>query len=238
MTTVNSNLNSPRKEIVRIFSELISKIETTSFQKVLVIGGPPSEPELLELKNLTNLEVHFAGVEKIEDINWHYLDANSAQHNIVHKFDFILCSQVLEHLWNPVQAFSIISDLLKKDGYAWIACPANNFPHGSPHFYSSGYSLEFLESAAKHARLNTIKCGLLANQRIHYYRQLLQLWPNSFQFKYPLLAYFPILGSLRQKISWQFRSLPYRFAIGCSSKDFSQKPEYGVEVWMLTKKYS
>jgi SAM-dependent methyltransferase len=238
VASVNANLTSPRKEVVRVFSELISKIDKSSVQKVLVIGGPPSEPELLELKSLHNLEVHFAGVEEIDDDNWHFLDANSSQFITAHKFDYILCSQVLEHLWNPVQVFLIISGLLKSEGHAWIACPANNFPHGSPHFYSSGYSLEFLESAAKYAGLTNIKSGVVANQRIHYYRQLLQLWPNSFQFKYPLLAYYPINGSFWKKITWQLKSLPYRLAIGLSSKDFSDKAEYGVEVWILTKKDS
>jgi SAM-dependent methyltransferase len=59
--------------------------------------------------------------------------------------DAILCSEVFEHLPNPVQAIEEFSRLLKKGGQLILTAPFCSVTHFSPYFYSTGFSKYFYE---------------------------------------------------------------------------------------------
>ena len=55
-------------------------------------------------------------------------------------FDAILCSEVFEHIPEPVKALKEFNRLLKIDGVLILSAPFCSLTHFSPHHYSSGYN--------------------------------------------------------------------------------------------------
>lgn len=84
------------------------------------------------LKSLKNFEFSklsgtdlFQRPENLESqINWYELDLNE-EIKIDDKFDFIICSETIEHLENPRHIFRSISKLLKKNGVLILTMPNN-----------------------------------------------------------------------------------------------------------------
>lgn len=60
-------------------------------------------------------------------------------------FDVILCSEVLEHLSNPVNALNELSRLLKRGGRIILTAPFCSLTHFAPHHYSTGFNRYFYE---------------------------------------------------------------------------------------------
>lgn len=58
-------------------------------------------------------------------------------------FDAIMCTEVLEHLPNPIQALNEFSRLLKVGGHLIITAPFCSLTHFAPYHYSSGFSSYF-----------------------------------------------------------------------------------------------
>lgn len=54
--------------------------------------------------------------------------------------DVILCTEVLEHLVNPLLAVKEFSRILKKDGELLLTAPFCSLVHMAPYFFSSGFS--------------------------------------------------------------------------------------------------
>lgn len=61
-------------------------------------------------------------------------------------FDAVLCSEVFEHLPNPLLALSEFSRLLKSDGILILTAPFSSLTHFSPHHYFSGFNRYFYET--------------------------------------------------------------------------------------------
>ncbi len=60
-------------------------------------------------------------------------------------FDVILCTEVLEHLPNPIKALEEFQRLLKKDGILILTAPFCSLTHFAPYHYSSGFNCYFYE---------------------------------------------------------------------------------------------
>jgi ubiquinone/menaquinone biosynthesis C-methylase UbiE len=60
-------------------------------------------------------------------------------------FDAILCSEVLEHLPNPIQAIKEFSRLLKKNGQLIITAPFCSLTHFAPYHFSTGFNRYWYE---------------------------------------------------------------------------------------------
>jgi ubiquinone/menaquinone biosynthesis C-methylase UbiE len=58
-------------------------------------------------------------------------------------FDVILCTEVLEHLPDPVQALREFSRLLKPDGQLIITAPFCSLTHFAPYHFSTGFNRYF-----------------------------------------------------------------------------------------------
>lgn len=83
--------------------------------KVAVIGGDSNEPELRILKSIgAKFDLSLLGVEPRSL----FLDLTIENTfiGLENKFDIVLCSQVLEHVYNHENAFILMSRLLRKDG--------------------------------------------------------------------------------------------------------------------------
>ncbi len=60
-------------------------------------------------------------------------------------FDAIMCTEVLEHVPDPVAALKEMNRLLKKDGYLLITAPFASITHFAPYHFASGFNRFFYE---------------------------------------------------------------------------------------------
>jgi len=222
-----------------LLREVDRHFSTQPLMKVAVVGGSADEPELKTLQEIFNLSVSFFGVEPLESEDFTYLDLNSgvpvSDHH-VGEFDLILCSQVLEHLWNVPQAFIHFRDLLRTGGLAWIACPYSNFFHGSPHFYSTGYSPDLIIKLTEHQGMQVVRFGFVGSKRLYRSRHLLAYWLSDRQLRNPLLAYYGIPGGYLKKLLFNLKIIPERIILSLTSNSESHNEFDAVETWALIKK--
>jgi SAM-dependent methyltransferase len=61
------------------------------------------------------------------------------------KFDVVLCTEVLEHVPDPVRAFEIMTALLKPKGTIIITVPLMSLTHYAPFWFQSGLSQYWFE---------------------------------------------------------------------------------------------
>jgi SAM-dependent methyltransferase len=204
-------------------------------KKILVLGGGPDEPELQFFQS-DSTEVFYFGIEKPPNVeNFTFFDLD--QVNVCNqKFDLVICNQVIEHLFRLQNAFAAICSLIKPNGLLWITAPANNFRHGSPHYYSAGYSIEFLEKNLAESEFVALESGELSSQRVYLYRHLLRIWPTEFQIRFPIVAYFGTQGSFFTKMIYNIKTLPARFLISFSNKKWLVNGEFPIETFGLYKK--
>lgn len=217
---------------------LIPGVQKSLQKKVLrvaVIGGGVDEPEIPILEKYFALDIDFIGIEPVTGENFHYLDLNTSNDSADNslKYDLVLCNQVLEHLWNVPNAFLNISKLLLPGGLAWISCPFSNFFHGSPEFYSSGYSPDLIEKLGSYFNFKILDSGFSGSKRIYRTRHILNQWASDKQVNWPLFSYFGVSGSVLQKILYNFRIFPERILLALSSKTDQQNPYHAIETWAL-----
>lgn len=77
-------------------------------------------------------------------------------------FDFILCTEVLEHVADWEQAFTNISSLLKPGGRILITCPFFYILHEQPYDFCRSTPYMLKHYAARHG-LNEIRMDMLGN---------------------------------------------------------------------------
>ncbi len=219
----------------RFFEALARTGEDIQIRKILVLGGGPDEPELRYLQVASN-DISYFGIEKPSGVQkFVYLDLDQFN-ECNQKFDLVICNQVIEHLFRLQNAFATISSLLNPHGLLWITAPANNFRHGSPHYYSAGYSREFLEKNLEDHEFVALESGELSSKRVYLYRHLLRIWPTELQMRFPLVAYFGTEGSYFRKIIYNFKTLPQRILISFSRGHWEVNGEYPIETFGLYKK--
>lgn len=86
-----------------------------------------------------------------QNVNWKYkkIDIISDITSIPKPdgyFDAIMCTEVFEHLPNPIMALKEFSRLLRSGGYLIITSPFCSLTHFSPYFYYSGFAQRFYET--------------------------------------------------------------------------------------------
>jgi len=231
-----TNLVQPRDWLVKRLTENIERLpKSLDFNRILVVGGGPGEPELRIFEQGSG-EIFFAGIDSDgSDENFLYLDLN-LEEEIDKTFDLVLCNQVLEHLYNPNRAFSNLERLVVPGGLLWITCPANNYRHGSPEYYSAGYSWEFLVRNLENAGFVNIDSGELSSKRIYLYRHLLKIWPTEVQIQFPLFAYFGAQGNIFRKLFYNLKTIAYRVIIVLGNRKWVLNGPHPIETFGFFKK--
>lgn len=69
------------------------------------------------------------------------------------KYDLVICTEVLEHLPDPVAAMEKLSTLTKSGGYILITVPFLSLMHQNPYWFSSGLSPFWFEHWAEELNL-------------------------------------------------------------------------------------
>jgi hypothetical protein len=78
------------------------------------------------------------------------------------EFSLVLCTEVLEHVPDPVAALRKMSELCQVNGYIIITCPFLSLMHQAPYWFSSGLSPYWIKHWSREFNLEVIKvevCG-------------------------------------------------------------------------------
>lgn len=165
------------------FKDLISKnLINKKAVDVAIVGGSLDEIELMFVENKST--VRLFGIENYQT----WLDLNITSEN-KQKFDLVICNQVFEHIWHINNAFLTLKNMLKERGLLWISCPHSNMAHGSPSFYSTGYTNSFLDNHATLIGLQKIKSSSFGSKRIYHYQHVMHCWPTAREYFNPV-SYF------------------------------------------------
>lgn len=225
-----------RDFLVQELKSWLEKLSPTIIQ-VAVVGGSPSEPELKIVKALyPSAEITFLGIEALGDgVNFIDFDLNVPQSSNCH-FDLVICCQVLEHVWNVQVAMSNLRSLVvPSTGLLWINCPASNMVHGSPHYYSAGYSPEMLEKLAHNNSLEVLQCGSVGSRRMHFFTHALQYWPSKFELAHPIISYRPLRNYGRKIVQESIRGSLGRLYAALLSNKKSVDLQYATETYLLAR---
>jgi SAM-dependent methyltransferase len=224
--------NFSREYLLTLFCENFTKIRIpdTGTMRIGVVGGSSNEPELKMLDRLGySIELSVIGIEKDSDI---FLDLNLRNPNQIRKFDLILCSQVLEHVWNIENSFFNLVNMLEIGGLLWLSCPASNRCHGSPEFFSAGYSELFLRKHLTNHGLNVLNAGSFGSHRNYVATHWLDTWLTRRGHRWPLLFSYenkPLFSRIALSIRFSFRNLYLSFL----SLRVTHNPRFATESWAL-----
>ena len=201
---------------------------------VAVVGGNLSEPELLALQKLGfNLKVTILGVEMSGDS---YLDLNIPIGVEQLNFDIVICSQVLEHVWDLDSAFRNLYLLLGPNSLLWISSPASNRFHGSPEYFFAGFSEDLLRKMALKFGFKDVRTGTFGTHRNYIATHSLDIWLSPRGHRFPILFAFDSKEPLIRLIltfRYFFRLIYLSFLSG----KLSLNPRYASESWVLARKH-
>jgi hypothetical protein len=202
-----------------------------------ILGGSPKEPELLELLRIyPNAKVTFLGIEKgLSEEPFIELDLNTSR-GLDLAFDIVICAQVLEHVWNLDNSITILSEVINpRGGFLWLNCPASNMVHGSPEYFSAGYSHKMIAKNLENHQFEIIFSNSIGSRRLYFFTHTLQYWPTKFELAHPLLTYRPLRSYGRRLIPETFLGFFGRlYALFLSNEELSNS-QYDTETFVLAK---
>ena len=229
------SVSHAREVLMCFFFEEFKKLNLKKVNKVAIVGGTAHEPEISILRQLLpSFELSILGVDNLADT---FFDLNMTHSSHSEKYDLILCSQVLEHIWSHGNAFIQLQKLLATDGYLWISCPASNRAHGSPDYFSAGFTSSFLANHAMQVNLNIQGSGSFGSKRNYFAVHLLDSWLTPNGHRWPILFCFEGKSYWKQ-IVLTLRYLPLILMLHFVSKKLTTSPRYSTESWMLAYKNS
>jgi len=203
---------------------------------VALVGGSSHDPELASLKREGILNVDYFGIEpepgkerfKILDLNEKTIMSNS--------YDLVICSQVLEHVWNQAAAFENLCELTKPGGWLWIGCPASNFPHGAPDYFSAGYTSSMIANNLRKRGLSILSEGMVGSDRYYSTQHVFRYWLTESEHRSPLLGYkFRGRNSIR-KLGKMVIDLPKMLFAESRSPKITTSVEFATESYVFARK--
>lgn len=219
--------------VVEIFEKSLAEVGN-EFQKIAIVGGSSKDPEIEFLKKkFPNLDISYFGIDNYGlETNWSNLDLNylTVQEKT---YDLVVCSQVLEHVWNQSAAFTNLKTLVKEGGYVWINCPASNIAHGSPEYFSAGYSPEYLVKNLCAENFELIAAGAVGSKRYYFATHLLRLWATPLEHKSPIFGYRMSRPFTKGKLLEFLKRLPGRVMMAFWKPTLINKIEFATESYFL-----
>lgn len=97
--------------------------------------------------------------------------------------DFVLCTEVLEHVPDPIRVFDKLSRVVNHDGFLIFTVPFSSLMHQAPYWFQSGLSPFWFEYWAKEFRIEIIELTVYGD----YIDQMSQEMGRLF----PFLRYVP-----------------------------------------------
>jgi len=225
------NSNVLRNRIVIDFrAECLSVGEV---RKVAIVGGSLDDHEVFEVKKLfPNSIIDVYGIEP-EQI---FMDLNLPPIKRS-EYDLVLCTNVIEHIWNHENFAKNLIGLVGLEGALWCSFPFNDIYHGAPFYFSAGFHPSYAELLFSRNGGGAIKSKILASRRLYEFIHLLHDWPSEFRYQNPFLGQFMWALGLRSNPRPPVRHLSFRRLIVCAylnfvPKKFDSDPNYGCAVWV------
>ena len=204
-------------------------------KSIAVVGGTSKDLEVSIVRKIfPSVEVSYFGIDNPHnDSNFGFLDLNilDSQEKV---YDLVLCSQVIEHVHNLENAFKNLRFLMNPiNGFIWLNCPASNMPHGSPDYFSAGYSKEYIDQIFQRNEIQTLRSGYFGSKRFYFLTHALHYWATQAEHLHPVLRYefqpgtkLGVINKWRKEILWRFLSIPF-------SSKIRTDLNYATEVWAL-----
>jgi SAM-dependent methyltransferase len=225
-----------RFEVARLFEDWFLQ-NKNSIKTIAVVGGSSLDAEMLVVQKLApDIRVVYVGIDNSHnDKNFINFDLNNEMLEDFDKFDLVLCSQVLEHVWNMSNAFDALTKMVRRGGYLWISCPASNMVHGSPEYFSAGYAPEYLTNNLEIRNFEILSAFAIGSKRYYFMTHVLRFWATKEEHESPLLKYKfqpgTFLGISRKFIL----DIPGRLMSSLNSKKITNELTYATESVVLGK---
>ena len=202
--------------------------------RIAIVGGYKDEPEIKALEILGfPISFQIFGIE--QDMT--QFDLNSVTNpnmKLDNNFDLVLCSQVWEHLWNHHAAFINLRGLMSNDTYLWLAMPHSNRAHGSPHFFSAGFTSQYIAENLRNLGMTVLSYGDLGTLRNYRATHMMPVWLSVKGHRYPIFFAFSTKGRL---VRWLF-SIKHIFQaiyLTSLSGKITENPATSTESWCLAR---
>jgi 2-polyprenyl-3-methyl-5-hydroxy-6-metoxy-1,4-benzoquinol methylase len=228
-----------RNEITQEFLNFLVKTIPT-IERIAILGGTSHDGEMGVIGNLyPEAEIHYFNLENPhQDVNFHQTNINFdiVGARYINCFDLVVSSQVLEHIWNHDNYFEMLKVLCKSGGVVWISCPKSNMTHGSPEYYSAGFTSSYLSENLKNKDFTILSSGELGNKRYYLGVHLGRHWQTQAENSHPILRYNFQPGTLKG-LTWKFlRDLPSRLVLCMVSTSDTPGRDYATESYIAARK--
>ena len=219
-----------------VLNHFISQIENLGadllIDQINVLGGSACDPEVIYLKDLfPDARITTYGIENSDyymDLNLNYPDNRTLG-------DIVLVSQVLEHVWCHDQFFANVVKLAKVGGFIWIGCPASNKAHGSPDYYSSGFTSAYLRSNIQNFESEVISTGFFGTKRLYLATHWIPGWLSVRAHRFPLFFTFDNYRFI-ERFVLLFRYLGQLIVLSLTNPRPASNERWSTEAWILARK--
>jgi SAM-dependent methyltransferase len=235
MRKVKTENNALRHQTIKDFRNQFLNIGDV--RRVAIVGGSLSDHEVFDIKeSFPDAIFEVYGIES----NQNFMDLNLPT-SIREKYDLVLCTNVLEHVWNHENFAQNLVSLLDVRGILWCAFPFNDMYHNSPHYYSAGFDPEYVERLFARNLLTVEESRVISSRRLYLFTHLLRDWPSHFRYKHPFVG--QILWGLGLRNNprppiWHLS--PHRLLIclylSITPKKFHSNPTDGCGAWVKARR--
>jgi hypothetical protein len=133
-------------------------------------------------------------------------------------------------------ALDNLAQLVQQTGYLWLNCPTSNIAHGSPDYFSAGYTPEYLSANLHERGFSPQEVGNIGSERYYKTTHLFRHWATEMEHNKPVFGYRiskPItLGKIKEML---FR-LPSRLIMKTWNKHQSDNLNYATETYYFGQK--
>lgn len=165
------------KDLPRVIATLeferFTKTNHISCQKGLAING--IDPEWHYLKAAKIVTINYA--DDPEKYDLHNLDLPEKD------FDFAICCQTLEHVYDPVSCVKNIYKHIKPGGILYLQVPGNNIPHSTPFHFYTGFTATGIGAIVQTAGFKILSIGHWGNLKYQKIMHETNSWPDYKIFK-------------------------------------------------------
>jgi hypothetical protein len=235
MPTSNSNQNILRN---RVIDDLKAHcLPNVYLKRVAVVGGSLEDPEVAIIeKHFPNVTFEVFGIENSQQ----FMDLNKSEIPRK-KFDLVLCTNVIEHVYHHENFAKNLLSLINQRGLIWCAFPFSDMFHGSPRYYSAGFAPEYVaELFSRNGGHCQVK-RVISSKRLYLFTHFLRDWPSEFRYNHPFIG--QILWGLGKRGNSRppIRNLSLYKLVICLflcviQKDFTADENYGCGAWVKISK--
>jgi SAM-dependent methyltransferase len=210
----------PRLVIILEFKRLIALHAIRSERLLMLNGGEAADPEV---RHLPHGAVEFA--DYASDPVRHDLHRLQVGRD---DFDFVLMSQTLEHLYNPLLALTNLHSVMRHGGYLWTSVPTVSRQHQLPTHFQTGFTPIGLACLLRQSGFEVVEIGQWGNPKYISHLFDLELMPTIFDLRPASLRArgLPHVARAARRLS------PRNFLASGLRNDF----EHPAQTWALARR--